>query len=155
ALDTARNRLYVMQRIDHTIGIVSNASLASRALTGTVSLHFDPSPPAARIGRRFLYDATNSGHGDSACASCHIFGDFDSLAWHFAAPVGPLLNTPNPRRRHATAPPPSSHPRKGPMPTQSLRAIAAAGPMHWRGDRTAGNDPGGDPLDEAGAFKKF
>src|SRR5262249_24801605 len=28
-------------------------------------------------------------------------------------------------------------------------------PMHWRGDRTAGNDPGGNPLDSHGAFEKF
>src|SRR5678815_4198031 len=29
------------------------------------------------------------------------------------------------------------------------------GPMHWRGDRTGGNDPGGSALDEDAAFKKF
>ena len=34
------------------------------------------------------------------------------------------------------------------MTTQSLRGMANHGPMHWRGDRTGGNDPGGDPLDE-------
>jgi hypothetical protein len=27
--------------------------------------------------------------------------------------------------------------------------------MHWRGDRTGGNDPGGNALDEDAAFKKF
>jgi len=31
-------------------------------------------------GRRFLYDARISAHGDAACASCHIFGDFNGLA---------------------------------------------------------------------------
>jgi hypothetical protein len=41
------------------------------------------------------------------------------------------------------------------MTTQSLRGMAGHGSMHWRGDRTAGNDPGGDPMDEDGAFKKF
>ena len=51
-------------------------------------LRFDPAPPAVRDGRRFLYDARDtSGHGDSACASCHIFGDFDSLAWDLGDPV--------------------------------------------------------------------
>ena len=30
---------------------------------------------------------------------------------------------------------------KGPMTTQSLRGMANHGPMHWRGDRTGGNDP--------------
>ncbi len=33
--------------------------------------------------------------------------------------------------------------------------MANHGPMHWRGDRTGGNDPGGDPLAEDQAFKKF
>ena len=41
------------------------------------------------------------------------------------------------------------------MTTQSLRGMANHGPMHWRGDRTGGNDPGGDALDEDQAFKKF
>src|SRR5262249_30532407 len=43
---------------------------------------------------------------------------------------------------------------KGPMTTQSLRGLADAGPMHWRGDRTGGVT-GGDPLDEQLAFKAF
>jgi hypothetical protein len=41
------------------------------------------------------------------------------------------------------------------MTTQSLRGMANDGSMHWRGDRTGGNDPGGDPFDEDAAFKKF
>ena len=41
------------------------------------------------------------------------------------------------------------------MTTQSLRGLANHGPMHWRGDRTGGNDPGGDALDENAAFNKF
>ena len=40
-------------------------------------------------GRPFLYDTSlTSSHGDSACASCHIFGDFDSLAWDLGDPDG-------------------------------------------------------------------
>ena len=49
---------------------------------------------------------------------------------------------------------------KGPMTTQSLRGMANHGPMHWRGDRTGGNDepsaqPNGGTFDEDAAFKKF
>jgi hypothetical protein len=49
---------------------------------------------------------------------------------------------------------------KGPMATQSLRGMANHGPMHWRGDRTGGNDdasahPDGGSFDEVAAFKKF
>jgi hypothetical protein len=82
ALDETRNQLYVMNRIDGTISIVSNAATpATAAQTAVVPLRYDPSPPDARDGRIFLYDARRtSAHGDQACASCHIFGDFDSLA---------------------------------------------------------------------------
>jgi hypothetical protein len=154
ALDEARNQLYVMHRFDHTIGIVTDASGATPALAATVPLRFDPSPKLARVGRRFLYDAaTTSGHGDSACASCHIFGDFDSLAWDLGDPFGEIVDNPNPFVGGATGS--DFHPLKGPMTTQSLRGMADLGPMHWRGDRTGGDDPGGDPLDEDAAFKKF
>jgi hypothetical protein len=49
---------------------------------------------------------------------------------------------------------------KGPMTTQSLRGMANHGPMHWRGDRTGGNDaptaqPDSGSFDERAAFKKF
>jgi YVTN family beta-propeller protein len=154
ALDETRNQLFVMSRFDHTIGIVSNASSPTRALTATVPLGFDPSPKLAKEGRRFLYDAAaTSGHGDSACASCHIFGDFDSLAWDLGDPFGAVVSNPNPFLLGGGGA--TFHPLKGPMTTQSLRGMAGAGPMHWRGDRTGGVDPGGDPLDEDAAFKKF
>jgi hypothetical protein len=43
-------------------------------------LMHSPEPPSIVTGRRFLYDAKfSSSLGDSACASCHVFGDFDSL----------------------------------------------------------------------------
>ena len=101
-----------------------------------------------RNGRRFLYDAPHtSGHGDTACASCHIFGDFDSLAWDLGDPFGVGRPEPEPVRAGPARARPF-HPMKGPMTTQSLRGMAGAGPMHWRGDRTGGSDPGGDPLDE-------
>ena len=41
------------------------------------------------------------------------------------------------------------------MTTQTLRGMANNGSMHWRGDRTGGNDPGGSAGDEVAAFKKF
>ncbi len=102
-----------------------------------------------------MYDAaTTSGHGDGACASCHIFGDLDSLAWDLGDPFGTPLNNPNPFSG-TVGPVGQFHPLKGPMTTQSLRGMAGQGPMHWRGDRTGGNDPGGSALDEDAAFKKF
>jgi hypothetical protein len=41
------------------------------------------------------------------------------------------------------------------MTTQSLRGMANAGSMHWRGDRTGGNDSGGSAFDDNAAFLKF
>ncbi|HEV7731693.1 MAG TPA: hypothetical protein VGR62_06000 [Candidatus Binatia bacterium] len=153
ALDEARNRLYVMNRFDHDISIVSNANNPATAFeSSVVPLRYDPSPAIVQEGRQFLYDARNtSGHGDSACASCHIFGDFDSLAWDLGDPFGASVPNPNPFRVGSGGP---FHPLKGPMTTQTLRGMAGAGPMHWRGDRTGGVT-GGDPLDEDLAFKAF
>jgi DNA-binding beta-propeller fold protein YncE len=156
ALDEARDRLYVMNRIDHTISVVSNLSdPMTRGETAVIPLRFDPEPPAIRDGRRFLYDARNtSGHGDQACASCHIFGDLDALAWDLGDPMGVNDTNFNPFR--AGGPSGPFHPMKGPMTTQSLRGMADAGPMHWRGDRS-GATFGGDPqaLNEDLAFKEF
>ena len=49
---------------------------------------------------------------------------------------------------------------KGPMTTQSMRGMANHGPMHWRGDRTRGNEepsvqPNDGSFDEFGAFEQF
>ncbi len=169
ALDESHDRLYVMNRFTHDISIVSSASNPAAAVeTAVVPLRFDPEPAVVRDGRPFLYDArTTSGHGDSACASCHVFGDFDSLAWDLSNPFGDVLPNDNPFRLTPSAdfspggpgvgiPCPNCvfHPMKGPMTTQTLRGMAGAGPMHWRGDRT-GSTTGQDPLDEHLAFEAF
>jgi sugar lactone lactonase YvrE len=153
AFDGPRNRLYVMNRFDHAVSVVSNATTVARAQTAVVPLRFDPSPTAARAGRRLLYDAAfTSSHGDSACASCHVFGDFDSLAWDLGDPFGQVVSNPVPFRLDVNPGQAKTfHPMKGPMTTQSLRGMAGVGAMHWRGDR---NNPA-DPFDEDGAFKQF
>ncbi|HHO69023.1 MAG TPA: hypothetical protein ENK12_08335 [Gammaproteobacteria bacterium] len=149
-LDEARNRLYVLTRFDNAVSVVD---LASSSEVRHYGLH-NPEPASVVAGRPFLYDARlTSSNGEASCAGCHVFADFDSLGWDLGDPEGVVLSNPNPN-----GPIPASsttfHPMKGPMTTQSLRGLAAHGPMHWRGDRTAGRN-GGDPLDEAGAFKEF
>lgn len=154
ALDETHDRLYVMNRFDHRIGIVTQASKpASAAMAETVALGaYDPQPAAVRKGRRHLYNAKKSGHGDNACASCHHFADQDDKAWDLgdAEATSTSVNC-NPFRAGAGAP---FHPLKGPMTTQSLRGLVDAGPMHWRGDKTGCTD-GGDALDEDAAFRAF
>jgi hypothetical protein len=56
---------------------VSTATLGSLAVT---PIGFDPTPDAIVHGRKFFYGGFTSGHGDQACASCHLFGDLDNLA---------------------------------------------------------------------------
>ncbi len=162
-LDEDRRQLYVMTRFDNGISILDTKT---RAETAHVLMH-TPEPPSIVNGRRFLYDAKlSSSHGDSACASCHVFGDFDSLAWDLGNPDGKVIDNPGPFNSTlvniVTGQPmePIFHPMKGPMTTQSLRGMANHGPMHWRGDRTGGNDapsaqPNSGTFDERAAFAKF
>jgi hypothetical protein len=154
-LDEAHDRLYVLTRFDNAISLIDTHT---RREIRHYPMH-NPEPPSIVHGRRFLYDASfSSSHGDSACASCHIFGDLDSLAWELGDPDEPTLPNPGP----FVMPPPSLvfHPIKGPMTTQSLRGLANHGPMHWRGDRTGGHDgPNAQPdqgaFDEPAAFRQF
>ncbi|MBI3785653.1 MAG: hypothetical protein HY270_19845 [Deltaproteobacteria bacterium] len=145
------NRLYVSTRFDNGISVIDTAK---KREVQHVSLN-NPEPYSLVKGRPFLYDAFNtSSNGEAACASCHIFGDFDSLAWDLGNPDDVVLNNPNPFRLGPLGDP-SFHPMKGPMTTQTLRGMANHGPMHWRGDRTGGNDIGGSALDSNAAFLKF
>lgn len=149
ALDEGRNRIYVLNRFDQTIAIVDTNL---RSVLDTVELGYDAETPEIREGRPLLYDARNSGHGDSACASCHIFADFDSLGWDLGDPGGRVEDNPVPRvgvqGNDALS---DFHPMKGVMTTQSLRGMMGAGAMHWRGDRIDADDP----FNEEKAFMTF
>jgi hypothetical protein len=158
ALDDARGRLYVLTRFDNSISIVDTVS---RSEIRHVAMH-NPEPESVVAGRPFLYDAAHtSSHGDSACASCHINADNDQLAWDLGNPDETTIPNPGPFAfRGPEFISPDFHSMKGPMTTQSLRGMANHGPMHWRGDRTGGNDePSAQPddgtFDENAAFLRF
>jgi hypothetical protein len=154
ALDEANDRLYVLKRFEQRIAVVDRVSVpGARRIVADVGLGFDPSPAVVLRGRRFLYDTRLSGHGDGSCATCHVFGDLDAVAWDLGDPYGTVVADPNPFLNSTE--PPAFHPMKGPMATQSLRGLAEHGPMHWRGDRTGGLVSGGDPLDERTGFEQF
>lgn len=148
-LDEARNRVYVLTRFDNSVSVLDGT-------TNTESHHYalyNPEPQSVVDGRPFLYDANfTSSNGEASCSSCHVFADFDSLAWDLGDPEGTVVGNPNVGGVLGGTTP--YHPMKGPMTTQSLRGMDNHGPMHWRGDRTVG---GGAPgaMDEPGAFKTF
>jgi DNA-binding beta-propeller fold protein YncE len=162
-LDEDRGQLFVLTRFDDAISVIDTRT---RAEIAHVAMH-NPEPPSITAGRRFLYDASfSSAHGDSACASCHVFGDFDSLAWDLGNPDNDVTPDPGPFKstlfNTIIQQPidPIFHPMKGAMTTQSLRGMLNSGPMHWRGDRTGGNDapsvqPDSGAFDERAAFAKF
>jgi DNA-binding beta-propeller fold protein YncE len=164
-LDESCERMYVLTRFDNGISVVNTAT---RQEVAHLRMH-NPEPASVVAGRPFLYDAKNtSSHGDSSCASCHIFGDFDSMVWDLGNPDGTYKTSPNPI---VQVPPefgddatfgqdPNFHPMKGPFSTQSLRGMANHGAMHWRGDRNGGYtaptaQPDSGAFDEAAAFKQF
>jgi len=151
ALHQTHNRLYVLSRFDNAVSAIDLATKLEAQRVGLLN----PEQFKVKQGRRFLYDAQiTSSNGEASCASCHIFGDNDDLAWDLGNPddsvlvnlnqfrLGPLGNA-------------DFHPMKGPMTTQTLRGMATHGPMHWRGDRSGANDPGGSFSDEDAAFKRF
>lgn len=135
-LDEARNRLYVLNKFEASISVVS---LATELETQRVPF-FDPSPPAIKIGRKHLYDTRkNSGLGHVACGSCHVDARLDQLSWDLGDPPGAMkavtgqnLGAGIPGLNIGFAP---FHPMKGPMRTQTLQDIIGKEPFHWRGDR--------------------
>lgn len=152
-LDEGRSRLYVMTRFQNSIVAIDTET---RAVVQTIAME-NPEPESVIAGRPFLYDAKLTGsNGEASCATCHVFGDMDDLAWDLGDPDLVPEDNPNP------CPPDvigvcnmlDFDPLKGPMTTQSLRGLQNAGPMHWRGDRTGGST-GGDPLDTNAAFNAF
>ena len=155
AINSTGSRLFVYSRIAHAISVID---VPNRAVLSTRSL-FSPESTAVREGRRFLYDATlSSANGTVSCASCHIFGDLDHLAWDLGNPDDRMQNNPNAYLPLSPRTTPRFHPLKGPMTTQTLRGMRGNGPMHWRGDRTGTSRAFvrgvTESLEEA-AFKEF
>ncbi|HEY1547246.1 MAG TPA: hypothetical protein VGG28_05480 [Kofleriaceae bacterium] len=155
AVDDSSGLAYVLTRFDDAISIVD---VHRRREVGKVQL-FDPEPASVTNGRKYLYDANlTSQHGTTACASCHIGGDKDDLAWDLGNPGNIPLSithlgdvfTIDPNVIGALLPQfapifIANQPLKGPMTTQSLRGMDNHGAMHWRGDRNGAVQQDGTP----------
>lgn len=156
--DKQQRRLFVMTRFDNSISVVDTR--LKREISHTSM--FSPEPPSIVNGRHVLYDTRLSAKGDSACATCHVFGDKDDLSWDLGDPDASFLVNNNPFRFDLLPTPVdvSFPPMKGPLATQSLRGMANHGPMHWRGDRTGSRtEPNAQPdsgaYNEREAFRQF
>src|SRR5262249_8662974 len=146
-LDEPNHRLYVLTRFDNGIAVINTDT---RMEVAHPSL-YNPEPASVVNGRPFLYDAYfTSSNGEASCSSCHIFADFDSLAWDLGNPDDIRIPNPFPIRLQTLCTPPFNqcdivedqghfHPMKGPMTTQTLRGMVNHGAMHWRGDRADQN----------------
>ncbi len=123
-VDDPRGRIYVVGRFRNEVQALSTADFSEIDRT---PIGFDPTPDAIVNGRKFFYGGFTSGHGDQACATCHVFGDMDNLAWDLGDPFAPYLP--------GTPPLDGFDPQKGPLTTQSMRGMTNTEPLHWRGDR--------------------
>ncbi len=136
ALDAARSQLYVLNRFDGTVSVVSTTT---ESMGATVSF-YDPTPTQIKVGRKHLYDThKTSGLGQASCGSCHVDGRTDRIAWDLGDPSGNMkaltglnLGAGVPGLNTGFQP---FHPMKGPMATQTLQDIIGKEPFHWRGDR--------------------
>jgi YVTN family beta-propeller protein len=124
-LNPQAKTLYALNRISNTISVVD---ISTKAVT-SVAVGTDPTPASLKAGRGFLYDAKLSGNGTGACASCHVDGDMDHLAWNLGNPAGSMTSV---VQAGVTI---NFHPMKGPMTTQTLRGLLNLSPYHWRGDQ--------------------
>ena len=134
ALDENRDRLYVWNHFDASLMAVS---LANNEVVSTVEA-FNPLPQSIRKGRAHFYDThKTSGLGQVSCASCHIDGRIDRLAWDLGDPTGEVkpFNQNCMTSAFAQFACDDFHPMKGPMLTQTLQDIIGKEPLHWRGDR--------------------
>lgn len=129
ALTADGGRLYAINKFDGTLSIIDTTTNSEVARVP----FFDPTPADIKLGRPLLYDTHRfSGLGHIACASCHVDGRTDFLAWDLGDPSGSMKTFNQTCRTPVCR---NWHPMKGPMVTQSLQSIVGVEPLHWRGDR--------------------
>src|SRR5207237_762561 len=147
---------------EYRISVLDGSSVLPRHLNKHIDYNVRPAPPAVRAdslatpmemavtsdgttlyvaafgsGKIGVFDtAFTSSNGEASCSSCHIFGDFDSLAWDLGNPDDVKIPNPLPKKLQTIAQINGTdvdfdffHPMKGPMTTQTLRGMAHHGAM--------------------------
>ncbi len=135
ALDAGKSRLFVFSRFAASVSVVDSEQIS---VLQTISI-FDPTPESIKKGRPHFYNThKSSGLGQAACASCHLDGRMDRLAWDLGTQLGAMKEITATNRNFGSINPAVTnhfHPMKGPMVTQTLQDIIGHEPFHWRGDR--------------------
>jgi YVTN family beta-propeller protein len=135
-VDPARKALYAFDKNDDAVTRVPFDSFPqgsdwTLSAPHAVRAGYSPTSGFERLGRHLFTNARFSKSQTSSCASCHVDGHTDGLAWdlsHFLDPEG----TPDAALQFGTD-------VKGPMVTQSIRRMEDSGPFHWRGEMKSTN----------------
>ncbi len=135
-LDESHQRMYVWNHFEASLSIVD---ITSQQEIQRMALH-NPLPSAIKKGRKFLYSThETSGLGQVSCASCHVDGRTDRLAWDLGDPAGEVKvfnqNCQTTIMGLENRGCDDFHPMKGPMMTQTFQDIIGHEPFHWRGDK--------------------
>ncbi|MCK6446463.1 MAG: hypothetical protein L6Q99_08745 [Planctomycetes bacterium] len=131
-VDASGASLYVLGKGDNSLARVALGALPSTpsftfAAPAPVTLGYEPLSGEERQGRNHFVNARNSKSQTSSCASCHVDGRSDGLAWDLSLFLDPE-GTPKAATHVAID-------DKGPLVTQSMQRLAEAGPYHWRGEK--------------------
>lgn len=129
--------LYCYNRVDDSVGQIVLGSMPSAipfAASAPVpaGMGFVGVTDEERLGRHLFANAKFSKSQTSSCASCHIDGHTDGLAWDLSGFLDPE-GTPNNQLTYGMD-------VKGPLVTQSTRRMQDTGPYHWRGEKHTLND---------------
>lgn len=129
--------LYVYLRIDNAVTAVDLAALPPSgnflvSANAPFSLGFEGITDEERLGRHLFANAKFSKSLTSSCASCHIDGHLDGLAWNLGAFLDPE-GTPDGQLAYPLD-------DKGALVTQSTRRVQDQAPYHWRGEKGSIND---------------
>ncbi|MBK7874841.1 MAG: hypothetical protein IPJ77_03670 [Planctomycetes bacterium] len=124
--------LYVYLQQDKAVARIDLTALPTTAgfdvtVGPGANLGFELLSGAERLGRHLFNDANLSKSKTSSCASCHVDGHTDGLAWelsHYLDPQGTARDLLD-----------FEFDVKGPLVTQSMRRLEETGPYHWRGER--------------------
>jgi hypothetical protein len=143
--------VYVLNRFSGSVAVIHPHT---KVLVTQFLLQNDPTPPAINRGREFLYSTRHSGNGFVSCASCHVQGRTDGLAWDLGGQSGGPAIPPQfvDGNGWSLALNPSFPDQKGPLVTQTLQGLLNSrvhaqsqflftnAPYHWRGDKGGFDD---------------